>query len=98
MTARLTEAEVFATVQAAAARVLELDPATITPDSAFVDDLGADSLALVEVVELVEEALAPRASSGFRIDDDDLEQLHTVGAAVAYALARLGPTTADSRT
>jgi acyl carrier protein len=85
----LDEAAVFDTVRDALARVLELDPASITRDSSLIDDLGADSLAIVEVVELVEESLAPRARAGFHIDDDDLETLVTVGEAVRYALARV---------
>jgi acyl carrier protein len=85
----LDESAVLDVVQRAVGRVLELDPATVTMDSAFVADLGADSLALVEVVELVEEELAPRVAAGFRIDDDDLESLETVGQAVRYAMERL---------
>jgi acyl carrier protein len=83
------EAAVLDVVQRAVARVLELDPSSVTMDRAFIADLGADSLALVEVVELVEEELAPRAPAGFRIDDDDLESLETVGQAVHYAMERL---------
>jgi acyl carrier protein len=85
----LSEPEVFAVVRAAVARVLEIDPELITRPASFAD-LGADSLALVEVVELVEEALSPRVPGGFRIDDDDLDSISTVGAAVDYAMSRAG--------
>src|SRR3954468_22300026 len=71
--------QVFAVVQAAVARVLELDPATIGRNTTFSADLGADSLALVEVVEIVEEELSARVR-GFTIDDDDVEDLATIGA------------------
>lgn len=85
----MTESDVFAVVRAAVARVLEVDPDSIGPTTSFTD-LGADSLALVEVVELVEEALSPQVPGGFRIDDEDLESIGTVAAAVDYAMGRLG--------
>ena len=47
-----------------------------------------DSLALIELVEALEEELGER-SVGFRIEDDDLEDLKTVRDAVDYVIARL---------
>ena len=85
----VTREEVFAVVRDAVVTVMEVRPESVTLDTHLVDDLRADSLALVEVVELVEEALAPRAPGGFHIDDDDLNGLATVGDAVEYALARM---------
>jgi len=85
----LTGEQVLAVVQQAVATVLELDPASVTLDTRFRDDLGADSLALVEIVEIVEETLAPLARPGFHIDDEDLDGLRTVGQAVEYAVERL---------
>ena len=64
-------------------------PETITEGSSFTEDLDADSLALIELVEALEEELGER-SVGFRIDDEDLEDLKTVGDAVDYVVARLG--------
>ena len=81
---------VLALVQQAVATVLELDPRTVTRDTRFVEDLQADSLALVEIVEIVEEALAPQAPAGFHIADEDLDGLTTVGEAVDLAVAGLG--------
>ena len=81
--------EVLALVQQACATVLELDPATVTRETRFVEDLHADSLALVEIVEIVEEALAPRAPADFHIADEDLDGLTTVGEAVDLAVASL---------
>lgn len=81
--------EVFAVIRAAVVRVLDADPAAISRATRFREDLDADSLALVEVVEIVEETLAPQAP-GFHLDDDDLDGLLTIGAAVDYAVARLG--------
>jgi acyl carrier protein len=89
MTAPVVNGEqVFEIVRAAIARVLELDPATITRTTSLSTDLHADSLALVETVELVEGQLR-QLSPEFDIDDDDVEDLETVGQAVDYVLARL---------
>ena len=85
----MTAEEVLAVVQGAVATVLERDPLSVGRDTRFREDLDADSLALVEIVEIVEETLAPRAPAGFHIDDEDLDGLATVGEAVDYALARL---------
>jgi acyl carrier protein len=85
---RPTDEDVLAVVRAALALVLEVDPATVDRGTAF-EALDADSLALVEVAEIVEESLAPVAGNGFHIPDADLEALTTVGDAVDYALARL---------
>ncbi len=85
----MTADEVLAVVQAAVATVLERDPATVTRETRFTQDLEADSLALVEIVEIVEEELAPHARAGFHIEDEDLDGLTTVGDAVDYAVARL---------
>ena len=85
----MTADEVLEVVRAAVATVLERDPTTVTRDTRFKEDLEADSLALVEIVEIVEEDLAPKARPGFHIEDEDLDGLTTVGEAVDYAVARL---------
>ena len=56
--------------------------------ASFGDDLDADSLALIELVEALEEELGER-TVGFRIDDEDLEDLKTVRDAVDYVVAKL---------
>ena len=68
--------------------ILEVSPDSITEGASFGDDLGADSLALIELVEALEEDLGER-SVGFRIDDEDLEDLKTVRDAVDYVVAKL---------
>jgi acyl carrier protein len=80
--------EVLAVVRAAFATVLERDEVDITRTTP-VRSLGADSLALVEVAEIVEETLAARTGHRLHIPDDELASFDTVGAAVDYALARL---------
>ena len=75
-------------VKANLADILETDPATITEGQSFVDDLDADSLALIELVEALEEELGER-SVGFRIEDEDLVDLKTVRDAVDYVFERV---------
>ena len=71
------------------ADILEIEPSAIAESSSFAEDLDADSLALIELVEGLEEELGER-SVGFRIDDEDLEELRTVRDAVDYVYAKLG--------
>lgn len=71
------------------ADILEIEPSTIAESSSFAEDLNADSLALIELVEGLEEELGER-SVGFRIEDEDLEDLRTVRDAVDYVHAKLG--------
>ena len=79
---------VFEIVRANLADILEIDPSTISEGQSFVDDLDADSLALIELVEALEENLAER-SVGFRIEDEDLGALQTVRDAVDYVYDRV---------
>ncbi len=88
MAAVTAAAVAFAVVTAAVATVLEVEPGTLARETRLVEDLGADSLGLVEIAEVVEEQLRRRAP-GFTIDDEDLEGLTTVGLAADYAAARL---------
>ena len=75
-------------VRANLADILEIDPASISEGQSFVDDLDADSLALIELVEALEEELGER-SVGFRIEDEDLVDLKTVRDAVDYVYDRV---------
>ena len=81
--------DVLAVVQQAVATVLEVEPASVERGTRFREDLQADSLALVEIVEIVEETLAPQAPPGFHIEDEELDGLTTVGEAVDLAVAKL---------
>ena len=82
----MTREEVFSVVQTHLVDELDVDPARIDESTRFREDLDADSLALVEVVEIVEEQLAPRARPGFHLEDEDLDALVTVGDAVDLAV------------
>lgn len=79
---------VFDLIRDQLADILEIDPSAITEGSSFVEDLDADSLALIELVEALEEEIGER-TVGFRIEDEDLEDLRTVRDAVDYVVARL---------
>ena len=80
---------VFELIRDRLADILEIDPAEITEGASFADDLQADSRALIELVEALEEELSERAV-GFRIEDEDMEDLKTVRDAVDYVVAKLG--------
>lgn len=72
-------------------QIADLVPGAPEPDEATrFADLGADSLALMTLVETIEDELGER-SVGFHLDDEDLSDLETVGDAVDYVLSRLGP-------
>jgi acyl carrier protein len=79
----LTPDEVFAVVREAVVTVMEVEPGTITRDTRLAEDLRCDSLALVEIADIVEERLP------IRIEDPDLDEIKTVGEAVDYAVRRL---------
>ena len=85
----LERREVFELIRDQLADILEIDPGSITESSSFAEDLDADSLALIELVEALEEELGER-TVGFRIEDEDLEDLRTVRDAVDYVVAKLG--------
>ncbi|MCB2155250.1 acyl carrier protein [bacterium] len=50
----------------------------VSPEASFIDDLGADSLDIVELVMAFEEKF------GIEIPDDDAEKIRTVGDAISY--------------
>ncbi len=84
----LDRQQVFELIRDRLADILETDPAGILEGSSFSEDLKADSLALIELVEALEEELG-RHAQGFRIDDEDLEDLKTVRDAVDYVAEKL---------
>jgi acyl carrier protein len=55
-----------------------VDIEDVVPEASLVDDLGADSLALVELIMSMEEAF------DIDIDDDDAEKMITVNDAIEY--------------
>jgi acyl carrier protein len=85
----LDRREVFELIRDQLADILEIEPGSISESASFAEDLDADSLALIELVEALEEELGER-TVGFRIEDEDLEDLRTVRDAVDYVVAKLG--------
>ncbi|GAC1331723.1 MAG: acyl carrier protein [Candidatus Dormibacteria bacterium] len=66
------------------AEQLEVERDDVTADKAFIEDLSADSLDVVELVMLLEETY------GLTITDDEAEKLRTVGEAWAYVQEKSG--------
>jgi acyl carrier protein len=60
------------------AEKLSVDLSEVKPEASFVDDLGADSLDLVELIMSMEEEF------GVEISDEDAEKIVTVKDAIAY--------------
>ena len=68
----------FDKVREALAKQFELDPESITLDTNLIDDLGPDSLDVVELIMSLEDEF------GVSISDEDAAQLYTVGRIVDY--------------
>lgn len=85
---QMTRRDVLELVRGQLAEILEVDPKEIAESSSF-EDLDADSLVLIELVEALEEELRDRVE-GFRIEDEDLEELRTVRDAVDYVASKVG--------
>ena len=75
----MTPETIFKTMQDLIAEQIAIDADEVTMDSSFVDDLGADSVDLVELVMAMEEEF----DIG-EIDEEDLQSLKTVGDCVRY--------------
>lgn len=75
----MTMEDIFKTMQDLIAEQFAIDADEISMDSSFVDDLGADSVDLVELVMAMQEAF-----NVGEIDEDDLTGLKTVGDCVRY--------------
>ena len=76
--------KIFATMQTLIAEQFALDAEEITMDSSFVDDLGADSVDLVELVMAMEEEFEIG-----EIAEENLQNLKTVGDCVRYLAANM---------
>jgi acyl carrier protein len=72
------EGMIFEKVRDIIAEQLGIDPEEITMESSFIDDLGADSLDIVELIMALEEEF------DIEIPDEDAEKIKTVGDVVEY--------------
>ena len=77
--------DLSAEVKRIIAQRLGVEEADVLPHATFVDDLGADSLCLVELVLAFEEAF------DIDIPDDDTESIHTVQDALDYIHDNVSP-------
>ena len=66
------------------AKSFKLDPAAVTLEKSFQDDLGADSLEIVELVMALEDEF------GIEISDEEAEKIKTVGNAVEFIASHQG--------
>jgi len=68
----------FEKVRDILAKQFDIDPETITPETDLIDDIGADSLDVVELIMSVEDEF------GVSISDEEAENLRTVGKIVEF--------------
>ena len=78
MTGMSTE-EIFSTVRDLIADQFNMEPKEITEDCSFTDDLGADSVDLIELIMAIEEAFDME-----EIPEEELQKIKTVGDCVEY--------------
>jgi len=76
-------ATVFERLKKIAVEQLGVEEGEVVPSASFVDDLGADSLDLVELIMALEEEFS-NPSQKVEIPDEDAEKLVTVQDAVDY--------------
>ncbi|MGC8767300.1 MAG: acyl carrier protein [Brevinematia bacterium] len=71
-------ADVFEKVKDLIVDQLGVDASKVTPEASFVEDLGADSIDIVELIMTLEEEF------GVTISDEDAQNIRTVGDAVKF--------------
>ncbi len=76
--------DVFEKVKAVIVEKLDVEEAKVTPEARFIEDLGADSLDIVELIMGLEDEF------GLEISDEEAEKIRTVGDAVEFIKSRLG--------
>ena len=73
-----TTTDVFDRVKKVIVDQLSVEPDQVTPEASFINDLGADSLDIVELVMAFEDEF------GTEIPDEEAEKIQTVGDAVKH--------------
>ncbi|MDO8563208.1 MAG: acyl carrier protein [Candidatus Limnocylindria bacterium] len=74
----MAQADVYERLKKIVVEQLGVDEADVKPEAAFVEDLNADSLDLVELIMSLEEEF------GMEISDEDAEKIKSVGDAQEY--------------
>ena len=74
----MSSEEIFEKIKNIIVEQLQVAETAVTEDASFIDDLGADSLDLVELIMALEEEF------GIEIPDGDAEKVVTVGDVVSY--------------
>ena len=80
----MSSEEVFEKVKNIIVEQLGVSETAVTAEASFIDDLGADSLDIVELVMALEEEF------DIEIPDEDAEKLTSVGEAMNYTLSKIG--------
>lgn len=80
----MTKEEAVAKLKAIVSDRLDVEADQVTPEKNFVEDLGADSLDIVELIMGIEEEF------DIEIPDEDAEKLTSVGEAMNYTLTKIG--------
>ena len=78
----MSDTEIPAKVKEVIVEQLGVDPEKVKPEASFIDDLGADSLDIVELVMAMEESFE------IEIPDEEAEKLKTVQNVVDYLKAK----------
>lgn len=82
----MTDHTIVSKIIQALAEYLKRDAASITEEHHLRDDLGLDSMAVIELLYKIEETF------NIQIPDQDLTALRTVGSVASYVETRLAPT------
>lgn len=80
----MEEKEIREKVVSVVKEKLGVEESAIVDSASYVNDLGADSLALVDIAMALEDEF------GVKIPDEDINKITTVGATVSYIKEHLG--------
>jgi acyl carrier protein len=78
-----TAEEVERKIREVVARIYRVDPSKLTPQTRFIEDLGADSVTTIELVAEIEDLFK------IQVPDEDVEKNQTLGQAIQYVIDKL---------